>query len=240
MTRALRPAVGLLAATIAALPLLPAQGQEIGTVEVVQVWAYGTPAGASRADLFRNNPVHAGERVETVKTGALRLVFIDGTSLGLGSDSTLVLDELVYDPAGPDSLALELGEGLFHFVTGDIEKEAVVIITPAMIVGVRGTDLAISVDANGFTELGVRDGTGLATPVGGGPTVEVPSGSTATASPGDSSILVREGLSGTAAGTMPGQSGSGFGGGGNSGQGTAQGTGTRSGGETGGGDTGSK
>lgn len=232
MARAQLFTAGYLSVVLAALST-PAHSQEIGSVELVRVWAYSTPSGGERGDLYRNNPVHAGERVETVKSGALRLVFLDDTSLGLGSDSALVLDQLVYDPAGPDSMVLELGEGLFHFVTGDMEADAVVINTPAMIVGVRGTDLAISVSADGFTELGVREGTGLATPSAGGPTVEVPAGSTATAAPGDSAVLVREGLSATAAGTMPG-AGAGFGGStGNSGEGSAQGTGARSGGESG-------
>lgn len=234
--RALQLPAGLLTAVLVSLSPMPANAQEIGSVELVRIWAYSTPTGGERGDLFRNNPVHAGERVETVKSGALRLVFLDNTSLGLGSDSSLVLDQLVYDPAGPDSMVLDLGEGLFHFVTGGIEADAVVINTPAMIVGVRGTDLAIAVDAAGFTELGVREGTALATPAGGGATVEVPAGSTATAAPGDGAVLIREGLSSTAGGAMPGQTGGGLVGTGNSGEGAAQGTGARSGGASGGAD----
>lgn len=202
---------GLFAVLVLAMLNTPLAAQEIGKVEVVSVWAYGTPVGSPREDLNRNSPVHTDELIETVRTGELRIGFIDGTTLGMGSESAVVLDELVYDPAAADSMKLQLASGFFHFVTGDIEKEGVVITTPTMVIGVRGTDLAISVDADGSTELGVRDGIATATPAVGGDTIEVAAGQTATAGPGDSDIDVSDGLSGRARGTMP-ASGSGFGG----------------------------
>lgn len=202
---------GLFAVLTLAMLITPLAAQEIGEVEVVNVWAYGTPVGGPREDLNRNSPVYTDELLETVRTGELRIRFIDGTTLGMGSESTLVLDELVFDPAAADSMKLALASGFFHFVTGSIEKEAVLITTPSMEIGLRGTDLAISVDADGRTELGVRDGIATATPAAGGETVEVAAGQTATANLGDFSIGVSNGLSGSAQGTMP-ASGTGFGG----------------------------
>jgi len=81
-----------------------------------------------------------------------------------------------------------------------------------MVIGVRGTDLAISIDAEGNTEVGVREGEAEATPTAGGDSVSVPEGSTASASPGDRDVGVSKGLSSAARGTMPG-AGSGVGGG---------------------------
>lgn len=185
----------------------PAAADVIGEVDLVRVWAYGTAPGGEREDLRRNMSVETDEVVETVKTGELRIVFADGTTLGLGSESTVMLDELVYSGGQNDSLTLELTNSFFNFVTGDIAKEAVTINTPAMVIGVRGTDLAISIDAEGNTEVGVREGEAEATPTAGGETVSVPEGSTATASPGDRSIGVAGGLSGAALGDMPGAGG---------------------------------
>ncbi len=200
-----------LAATVSAAALVafmgfvpPAAADVIGEVELVRVWAYGTAPGGALEDLRRNMCVETDEVVETVRTGELRIVFADGTTLGLGSESTVMLDELVYTGGQNDSLTLEMTNGFFNFVTGDIAKEAVTINTPAMVIGVRGTDLAISIDAEGNTEVGVREGEAEATPTAGGDTVTVPEGSTATASPGDRSVGVSEGLSAGARGGMPG------------------------------------
>ena len=199
-----RVLLGLAGLALAATVSTPAAADVIGEVELVRVWAYGTAPGGERDDLRRTMTVETDEIVETVKTGELRIVFADGTTLGLGSESTVKLDELVYNGTQGDTLTLELTTGFFNFVTGDIAKEAVTITTPAMILGVRGTDLAISIDAEGNTEVGVREGLAEATPTAGGDTVSVPEGSTATASPGDRSVGVSQGLSGAARGDMPG------------------------------------
>jgi len=182
----------------------------IGAVEVVRAWAYGTPPDSSRQDLQRSSPVYSGELIETVRTGEVRIEFVDGTTKAMGSDSAMVLDELVFDPAD-DTMKIELAAGFFHFVTGSVDKEAVVITTPAMVIGVRGTDLAISVAAEGTTEVSVRDGTATATPRAGGDMVDIDTGQTGTAGPDDNEVGVSDGVSGATAGDMP-ASGSGFGG----------------------------
>jgi len=212
MERMLRLAASLALATLFTLPFGASHAQEqIGHVELVRVWAYGTPPGAARGDLFRNSPVHADERVETVRGGELRVVFVDGTTLGLAGDSAMVLDEMVFDGGAGDVLAIELTQGFFHFVTGDVAPEAVIITTPAMVIGVRGTDLAINVGEDGATELGVRDGTAVAAPAAGGDAVDVAAGNTATAQPGDRSVGVSQGLSALAIGAMPGSGVAGMG-----------------------------
>ena len=185
----------------------------IGEVGLLTVWAYGTPPDEPRRDLRVRSEVHAQELIETVKSAEVRIEFNDGTILGLGAESTIYLDELIYDGGAQDSMVLTITQGFFHFVTGDIAPEAVVIETPAMIIGIRGTDLAIGVDENGSTTLGVRDGTATATPAIGGTTVEVGTDQTATAEVGDRSVGVSDGLSSRSAGVMPGGSPSGGSGG---------------------------
>jgi len=185
-----------------------AQAQTIGEVERLAVWGYGTPPGGSRGDLFRGSPVASGELVETVRGGEMLILFVDGTTLGLGGSSAMVLDELVFDPNSTDVMQIQLTQGFFHFVTGDIDKEAVEIVTPSMVIGVRGTDLAISVGDDGSTELGVRDGTATAAPAADGTPVgdrvDVAAGNTASAAVGDKAVAVSPGLSGAASGAMPG------------------------------------
>lgn len=185
----------------------------IGEVEMLSVWAYGTPPDEPRRDLRARSDVHADELIETVKSAEVLIRFEDGTTLGLGAESTIYLDELVYDGGAGDSMVLTITQGFFHFVTGDIAPEAVVIETPAMIIGIRGTDLAIGVDGNGTSTVGVRDGAATATPAVGGTTVDVNAGQTATAEVGERSVSVSDGLSAGLAGPMPGGSASGGSGG---------------------------
>lgn len=201
----------------------------IGDVAVVEVWAYGTPPDQARRDLRANMQVYVNERVETVKQAEVLIRFLDGTTLGIGAESSIVLDELVYDPNQVDSMVLSMTQGLFHFVTGDIAPEAVTIMTPAMIIGIRGTDIAVSVDSTS-TELGVRDGNATATPTAGGETVSVGAGETARATVGDRGVSVSLGLSDATGGAMPGSSGIGSGGFGGGGGGRGGGEGGGSGG----------
>ena len=198
----------LFAVLAVALPLSsPAFSDDvIGEVEMVNVWAYGTPPDSGRRDLRANQDVHAQELIETVKTGEILIEFEDGTTLGMGSESATVLGELVYDRSVGDSMVLTMSEGFFHFVTGDIAPEAVTILTPAMIIGIRGTDIAVGVDPS-TTELGVRSGTATATSTAGGATVDVGAGQTASASVDRDGVSVSSGLSSAAAGAMPGQGG---------------------------------
>lgn len=201
----------LSAGLTAGVPALAAD--VIGEIELLSVWAYGTPPDEPRRDLRVRSNVHAEELIETVKSAEVLIRFEDGTTLGLGAESTIYLDQLVYGGGNQDSMVLTITQGFFHFVTGDIAPEAVVIETPAMIIGIRGTDLAIGVEGNGSTTLGVRDGTATATPAIGGATVEVGTGQTATAEVGDRSVSVTDGLASGLAGAMPGGSSSGGSGG---------------------------
>ncbi len=71
--------------------------ERIGDVELVRVWAYGTPVEQSRGDLLVEQAVFSDEVVETVRDGALHLRFADDTAFRLGSNSRAVLDKFVYD-----------------------------------------------------------------------------------------------------------------------------------------------
>ena len=53
--------------------------EEIGNVNLVKVWAYGTPPQTSREPLYRADDVYVDEVVETVENGALHIRFLDST-----------------------------------------------------------------------------------------------------------------------------------------------------------------
>ena len=150
-------AVALASIALAAGPLNAAG--EIGNVHLVKVWAYGTPTDGAQQPLYRADDLFADELVETVEDGALHIRFLDNTKLRLGSSSVVTLDSFVYDPStSAGELTADLGEGVFRFITGKLNKEGIEIRTPVAVIGVRGTDFIVSVAPDGATTVSVLEG----------------------------------------------------------------------------------
>jgi hypothetical protein len=169
---------GLAAATLC-LALGSAQAQGIGTVRVVDVWAYGTPPGAQRQDRFVRDAVVQQELLETVENGSMAVRFADGTELRLGSASQATLDNFVYssDQTG-GQMAASLTRGAFRFISGRIDKGGVQLRTPTALIGIRGTDFLVTVAASGATVISVISGIVTVQPAGGGAAVAVNAGQT--------------------------------------------------------------
>jgi hypothetical protein len=74
----------------------------------------------------------------------------DDTRVSLGPSSEIRVEQFVYAPAnGSLGLVLKIVRGAVAYVSGQIAKlspDSVRLETPAAIVGVRGTSLAISVE----------------------------------------------------------------------------------------------
>jgi hypothetical protein len=100
-------------------------------------------------------PAQAGQVVyesDTLRTGAdgrLGVTLQDDTRVSLGPGSEVRLDKFAYQPAeGQFGLVLKMVRGVAAYVSGRIAKlspDAVKLETPAAIVGVRGTTLALRV-----------------------------------------------------------------------------------------------
>ena len=81
--------------------------------------------------------------------------------MSLSDGGKMVLDELVYDPAtGTGSMAVDMLEGAFSFVSGEIAKtgpDAMTVATPVATIGIRGTTVAgkaaVEGSSNSFTLL---------------------------------------------------------------------------------------
>lgn len=185
------PLLGLTAVLLSAAWPAKASFVEIGTAEEVRMAAYGTLPGESQKRIFRNDEVFADQRIKTVTKGGLRIEFLDETELWVGESSELVLDQFVYDPdRGTGELVTELGTGLFRFVTGGMNHDAYRILTPAAVIGVRGTDFSVSVGHNGLTAVSVHSGSVSVSPRGGGSPTSVSAGQTASISTGDGTVSV--------------------------------------------------
>ena len=117
-------------------------------------------------DLNTGDPVFQGDTIETEGSGAVGLVFLDKTTLSLSDGGKMVLDELIYDASsGNGSMAVDMLEGAFSFISGEIAEsgqDAMTIKTPVATVGIRGTTVAgkatVEGNENSFTLLQDADG----------------------------------------------------------------------------------
>jgi len=135
-------------------------------------------ASTSADDLMFNHDVFAGETVNTSGSASTVIRFQDQTQIQVGSNSSIVLDKFVYDPAtGTGDAAIKFGTGVFRFITGDIKnKDAVKLTTPTTSLTIRGTKFILAVAADGTTSVGVLEGAVEVAPCGGNQPVTEPSG----------------------------------------------------------------
>lgn len=151
-----------------ALSAVPGQTQQlasIGSVSGVQPDAFGTPPGQTRRTLANQTDVFTSERVETQKSAWAQIRFRDDTDFRVGANSVVVLDRFVYDPQKKSGeLVLNVGHGMFRFVTGTMNKDGYKIHTPSAVIGVRGTDFLLEVGVNG-TRVAVISGLVEITPL---------------------------------------------------------------------------
>ena len=89
MRQVLPLATGLLAGTVSGVAL----AQDIGLVGAVNQTSQGTPPGRPSRMLNLGNNVIFKERIETSKVGSLQVAFVDKSTVSLGPDSNVVLDE---------------------------------------------------------------------------------------------------------------------------------------------------
>lgn len=105
----------------------------------VIVQARLTPSGDDHASV--GDLVYRGDTIQTGPTGALSVVFDDGTSFNVSSNARMELNEFVYDPNGhSNSTLLTLSKGTFTFIAGSIAHTGgMKVDTPVGTMGIRGT-----------------------------------------------------------------------------------------------------
>ncbi len=166
-----------LAAIVAAAASTSAAAQVVGKAATVN-----PDASKSGQVLTIGASVVHNERIVTDAAGSTQLLFIDQTTLSIGPNSELTIDDYVFDiNRGVGKMTVSLGKGLMRFIGGQITHNGVATVktTPATI-GIRGGIADISTDgqttsaSNAFGTLTITDRSG--------PTVNVPQGSTGTGS----------------------------------------------------------
>jgi hypothetical protein len=138
--------ISLLLLGLTAAGAASAAENPIGNVKEVSGAAFILSDGDRRAAVLAG-PVFANETLETGLDGALGVIFVDGSRLSIGSDTSLTIDEYVFVAQEEEGAFLSrLARGTLLYVSGLIAKlspESVAVETPVGTIGIRGTKLMV-------------------------------------------------------------------------------------------------
>jgi FecR protein len=128
----------LLLSTVA--PLSQASAQNFGKVGAVNPDTTGTPPGGTDRTLVVGADIVIKETVRTSAVGSSHILFPDQSSLNIGPNSELVIDEFVYDPnANSGRMSATAFKGVLRYVGGQIShKTGISLTTPSGYIGIRG------------------------------------------------------------------------------------------------------
>lgn len=156
----------LAALAVGALPIKAAHAQQVGTAAAVNPAAQARGATGARTIVIGQSITHK-ERIQTTSAGSVQLLFLDKTSMTIGPNSDLAIDEYVYDPnSNTGKLAATLSKGVMRFVGGQISHAGnAEVSTPNAVVGIRGGVAIFQPNSVfvGYGEGSVRSGGGTVT-----------------------------------------------------------------------------
>lgn len=95
-------------------------------------------------------PVHVADKLRTGADGAVGVTLRDNTLLSAGPNSTISIDEFVFDTTSlAGKMSIGISRGTLSVASGKIAKqtpESVDFRTPTSVLGVRGTEFVIEVE----------------------------------------------------------------------------------------------
>jgi hypothetical protein len=144
-----RSTFALALASTALFALSAYADSRVGVTSAVNPSAAGTPPGETSRQLTVGSDIQFRERVITTTDGQAQILFLDQSSLLIGPNSTVVIDEFVYDPAtNKGNIAATLTQGSFRYIGGKLSKQGnATLKTPVATLGIRGSDVTINYDA---------------------------------------------------------------------------------------------
>jgi hypothetical protein len=106
--------------------------------------------GGARMPVTEGMHILPHDVLETPADGSVGIILHDGTRVAMGANTTLEIDRFVYEPSdGKLGLLLRLVRGAMVYVSGKIAQfsaDSVRVETPVGVVGLRGTEIAISLE----------------------------------------------------------------------------------------------
>jgi hypothetical protein len=138
ITRA--PATALLVAMLVATHSGASMGDDIGVTAATNPIATGEPPGQAVRELRIGLNIIRNERIHTTEAGSTQIIFLDQTSLTIGPNSDITIDQYVYNPSsGSGNLAVRIGRGVLRLIGGEISHgDQIRITTPTATLGIRG------------------------------------------------------------------------------------------------------
>jgi hypothetical protein len=120
----------------------------------VQQVSFRTPAATVGRNVASGDEIFLGDRIVTGPAGGLQIMLLDGTTFSIGPNSSMAIDEFVYDPAtGAGKITASVARGTLRLISGKIarqDQEAIRVKLPVATVGVRGTMSIFSGGPNGW------------------------------------------------------------------------------------------
>jgi len=163
-----RPGLSTLVLASLAAALLfsggPAAQERVGVSSAVNPDASGAPPGQAARRLVIGQEVVFNERITTQDAGQTQLLFLDESSMTVGPNSDVTIDQFVYDPrTGTGKLAMTTTKGLLRYVGGKLSKqdEAVTMRTNSATLAVRGGAFLLNQAPNGSLQAVFIYGRGL-------------------------------------------------------------------------------
>lgn len=134
-----------------AAPVSPVSpSQRVGIVAAVHGSVKITQSGQAGKIVESGQPVFLGDTVSTDGKGSLQILLLDQTVFTIGPNSSLVIDQFVYDPSTHEGVVkAKVVKGVFRFVTGKIgqkKPQQMEVDLPSGTIGIRGTIVAGEVE----------------------------------------------------------------------------------------------
>ncbi|MFN2375235.1 MAG: FecR domain-containing protein [Candidatus Binatia bacterium] len=153
----LRATLTVLTALVLTFAATTVRADDAGTVVSLEGTVEIGRGGAFAAAIV-GSPVQSGDTIRTGNPGRARILFADDSVLNLGDDTTLVIDETVFDASkGAASTLIRLLGGKVRALVSDYYsggQGTYRIETATAVSGVRGTEFVMSHDAStAFSEV---------------------------------------------------------------------------------------
>lgn len=130
---------------------MAAEPAAIGIVKRVSGEVTVEQKGGPAATPVAGGDIRLNDVLVTGPDGGIGVSFDDSTTISLGANSRLAIDEFVYEPADKNvGLALRMVQGTLSYLSGKIgaiDPEKVSVETPSMTIGIRGTKFLLRVAA---------------------------------------------------------------------------------------------
>lgn len=141
-----------------ALASLP-NGPALSADGVGKATSIATAVTGDAKPIKNGDQIFLNEQIETDDKGVGQFEFLDNTKLAVGPGSKVKIDQFVFTGGkSASAVTVELGRGAFRFISGDSNKTAYKIVTPAATVGVRGTAFDVYVAENGEMAVAMING----------------------------------------------------------------------------------